>query len=96
MPFKLDHPCLDPFGASLRSIVRTTFTGGLQALATLGVTMEAIKTDARARSRFLRGCHRGYDKAQQHIGSSVLELHRKIAGLEMEVPNFVRAGIRNG
>jgi hypothetical protein len=85
MSFQLDHPALSPFGGSLRSIVRMTFTGGLQALASLGVTMEAIKTDAKARSRFLRGCHRGYDMAQQEIGSTVIEIHRQIADHELEL-----------
>ena len=48
MSFQLDHPSLDPFGPPLRSVVRMTFTGGLQALSSLGVTMEAIKTEVRA------------------------------------------------
>jgi hypothetical protein len=50
------------------------FTAGLQALASIGRTIEAIKDDPSARSRFLRGCHRGYDRAQQRVGSLVIGL----------------------
>lgn len=62
-----------------------TFTGGLQALASLGVTMQAITTDSRARSRFLRGCHRGYDKAQRQIGVTVIDLQMQMITLSAEM-----------
>jgi hypothetical protein len=47
--------------------------------------MEAIETDLAARSRFLRGCHRGHDRAQQRIGSLVIELQRQVAASEAEL-----------
>ncbi len=90
MPFQLDHASLDPFEPQLRSVMRTAFSGGLQALGTLGVTVEAIKTDSKALSRFLRGCHRGYDKAQQYVGSLVIEIQREIAVREVELKEYRR------
>ena len=84
MLFAVDHPSLPPFEPIIRSIVRMAFTGGLQALASLGVTMEAVKTDPKARSRFLRGCHRGYDKAQQQIGAYLIEMEGRVDALEAE------------
>lgn len=69
----------------LQSIVRMALTAGLQVLESRGQTMEAIKTDAKARDRFIRGCHRGYDKAQQKIGAEVIELHNQISRAESEL-----------
>lgn len=61
------------------------FTAGLQALASRGQTIEAIKSDRVALSRFLRGCHRGYDKAQQRIGVEVIALQDSIGSKEAEL-----------
>ncbi len=83
--FRLDHPSLEPFGPTILSIVRMAFTGGLQVLASDGRSLESIKVDVGARSRFLRGCHRGFDKAQQRIGSLVIELHQKIETLAADL-----------
>jgi hypothetical protein len=76
--FSVDAPDLPPFKPMLQSVVKMAFTAGLQALASRGQRMEAIKTDKKALSVFLRGCHRGYDKAQQRIGSEVLTLQEQI------------------
>lgn len=88
--FKVDHPALEPFDSELRSIVRMAFTGGLQALASLGRPIDAIKVDERARSKFLRGCHRGYDKAQQRIGALVIELHNRIDAAQVGITELRR------
>ena len=36
----------------------------------------------RARNRFIRGCHRGYDKAQVRIAAEVIGLQKQINSLE--------------
>lgn len=84
MDFAVDAPELPPFKPVLQSILRMAFTAGLQVLESRGQTMEAIKSDQAARSRFIRGCHRGYDKAQQRIGSEVIALQHQIENAEAE------------
>ena len=88
--FAVDHPSLEPFGPVIRSVVRIAFTGGLQALASAGRTMDAIRVDPRARNRFLRGCHRGYDKAQERIGALVLQIHDDVDATEAQAAGFRR------
>src|SRR5882672_9213025 len=83
--FSVDAPGLPPFKPTLQSIVKMAFTAGLQALASRGQKMEAIKTDRTALSVFLRGCHRGYDKAQQRIGLEVIGLQDQIEAAEAEL-----------
>jgi hypothetical protein len=81
---------MEPFAPVLRGVVRTAFTGGLQALAGIGRTIEAIKTDGSARSRFLRGCHYGYDKAQQRIAWLVVDLQHRIDVSKAELAQLRR------
>jgi len=61
------------------------FTAGLQTLAQRGQTLEAIKTDRVALDRFMRDCHRGYDKAQQRIGSEILTLQQQAEDTQAEL-----------
>lgn len=83
--FAVDTQDLPPFKPTLLSIVKMAFTAGLQALSSRGQTLEAIRKDRIARDRFLRGCHRGYDKAQQRIGAEVLALQQHIEAAEREL-----------
>ena len=89
--FHVEDADLSPFRPTVESIVRMAFTAGLEPVAARGETMEVIKTDRAARSRFLRGCHRGYDKAQARVGSEVVGLQEKIFNVEDELTRLRQA-----
>jgi len=72
----LDHPGLDPFEPLLRKLHTLAFTGGIEALASRGLTMKDIERDEAARRRFLRGCHQGYDRAQQQVAAALIEFEQ--------------------
>jgi hypothetical protein len=74
----LDHPDLEDFRPILMSILIPAFTGGIDALAQIGLKMDAIRHSSSARNRFIRGCHYGYDKAQTRIGRAAIELEKRI------------------
>ncbi|MGH2362398.1 MAG: hypothetical protein ACRDGM_17885 [bacterium] len=69
----LEHPGLDAFEPLLRKLHTLAFTGGIEALASHGLTMKDIERDQAAHSRFIRGCHQGYDRAQQGIARALIE-----------------------
>jgi hypothetical protein len=69
----LDLPGLDPFEPLLRKLHTFAFTGGIEALASRGLTMKDIERDQAAHGRFIRGCHQGYDRAQRGIAGALIE-----------------------
>lgn len=81
----LDHPELEPFEPLLRKIHTLAFTGGIDALASRGLTMKDIEHDESARKRFIRGCHYGYDRAQQQIASAVIGIENARRSLAAEI-----------
>lgn len=64
----LEHSKLEPFEPVLRSVLAAAFTTGLERLRSDGFRLNDIRDNERARNRFMRACHYGYDKAQQRIG----------------------------
>ncbi|THJ20633.1 MAG: hypothetical protein CAF45_013830 [Nitrospira sp. CG24E] len=71
----LEHDKLPPFEPLLKRTMELALSSGLKALSSSGLKTEDIKFDEQARSRFVRGCHYGYDKAQQRISATIIELH---------------------
>jgi hypothetical protein len=83
----LEHPGLATFEPLLRKLHTLAFTGGIEALASRGLTMKDIERDQAAHSRFIRGCHQGYDRAQQGIARALIECEqarRAVAALVSE------------
>jgi len=81
----LDHPLIPPFSPLLESVLSTAFTTGLDRLRSDGFKMEDIKTNERARRRFMHACHYGYDKAQKRIANEVLALQDQIGFAKREL-----------
>ena len=69
----LDLPGLAAFETLLRKLHTCAFTGGIEALASRGLTMKDIERDQAAHARFIRGCHQGYDRAQRGIAAALIE-----------------------
>jgi len=69
----LDLPGLDAFEPLLRKLHTFAFTGGIEALASRGLTLKDIERDQAAHGRFIRGCHQGYDRAQRGIAGALIE-----------------------
>ena len=78
----LEHPKLEPFEPLLKTVMDVALAGGMQQLQSDGFNLGDIETNARARNRFIRGCHRGYDKAQVRIAAEVIGLQKQINSLE--------------
>src|SRR5438445_596632 len=72
-PMILEHPGLDAFEPLLRKLHTFGFTGGIETLASRGLTMADIERDQAAHSRFIRGCHQGDDRAQRDIARALIE-----------------------
>src|SRR6266851_6433759 len=81
----LDHPRLAPFSPLLESLLRAAFTSGLDRLRSDGFKMEDIKTNERARRRFMHACHYGYDRAQKRIANEVISLQSQIESSEQQL-----------
>src|SRR2546426_2402891 len=75
-PMILEHAGLDAFEPLLRKLHTLAFKGGIEALASRGLTMKDIERDQAAHSRFIRGCHQGYDRAQRGIALALIECER--------------------
>src|SRR5205814_1477155 len=69
----LDSHGLDDFEPLLRKLHTFAFTTGIETLAARGLTMKDIERDRAAHSRFIRGCHQGYDRAQRGIAKALIE-----------------------
>jgi len=74
----LDHPAFQPFEPILRSIHKKAFTTGIQVLDAKGKTILDIKDDHQLFAKFIRGCHKGYQKAQNKIADVVISLEEHI------------------
>lgn len=85
----LEHPALERFDPLLDHVVDTAHTSGLQALAKVGLTLQDIKSSPSAHRRFLRGCHYGFDLAQRHVTTAVIDLEGKAKSLGGR-PRFLR------
>lgn len=82
---ELEHPNLELFEPIVTKLLDTAFTGGFKALESHGFKTKDFERDPRARSRFIRGCHYGYDKVQKNIGRLVIHLEGKVVALETEL-----------
>lgn len=69
-----EHPSLEKFEPFLRQVLDMAFTSGIRALESKDMRFSDLKDDETAKKVFIRGCHYGYDKAQQRIGAKVLAL----------------------
>lgn len=74
----LEHADLPNFEPFLKQVLNIAFTSGVKALRSKGLRLQDIKIDEAAMKVFVRGCHYGYDKAQQRIGAQVLALDSQI------------------
>jgi len=86
----VDHAELEPFEPLLSGLMHIAFTSGISSLGSVGFKMADIYQKDKARRRFIRGCHYGYDKAQQRIGAQVIDLEAKIVAAEHEAKQFRR------
>ena len=73
-----EHSDLEKFEPFLRQVLDLAFTSGVNALNSKGYQLQDIGIDTTARDVFIRGCHYGYDKAQQRIGAKILTLDSQI------------------
>ncbi len=85
-----DYPGLPPFEPTLRSIIQIAFNGGIKAIQSKGYKFEDIQRSETAKKVFVRGCHYGYDKAQQRIGAAIISLEESIKGEEIAVKEIRR------
>lgn len=69
-----EHPNLEKFEPFLQQVLDIAFTSGIRALESKEMRFSDLKDDETAKKVFIRGCHYGYDKAQQRIGAKVLAL----------------------
>lgn len=69
-----EHPSLEKFEPFLRQVLDMAFTSGIRALESKDMRFSDLKDDETPKKVFIRGCHYGYDKAQQRIGAKVLAL----------------------
>lgn len=60
------------------AVTDISFTGGLEALAQTGRTVNEIEHDFGAYRRFIRGCHYGFGLAQSHIVNAVIDLENRV------------------
>jgi hypothetical protein len=87
---KLEHLDLDPFEPLLRQLVDMAFNSGVKALESKGFRFEDIERDETAKRVFIRGCHYGYDKVQERIGTAVIALEKNIKEKENQVKELHR------
>ncbi len=87
---QVEHPELEPFRPIVTRLMSTVHTSGIQALESEGLRITDIQQDVRARRRFMRGCHYGYDLAQRQIGELVIDFEHKILAAEQELKRLRR------
>lgn len=81
----LDHPELEPFEPELKRLLNIAFRSGIESLHSVGLRLADIERDDSARRRFIRGCHIGYEKAQQRVGQLVIALEAEIRAADGEL-----------
>jgi hypothetical protein len=81
----LDHPELPPFEPILKTITDIAFTSGIKALSSVGYKVDETKHNPQAMRRFIRGCHYGYDNAQQRTANVILGLDDRFRSVEEEL-----------
>lgn len=86
----LDCTELQPFEQTLRRVLFLAFEAGQAYLERTGYRVPDIKVDHRAMSRFIRACHKGYDKAQQAIGALVIDYEHDVRARELEIKDLRR------
>src|SRR5207244_1989754 len=71
--------------------VEMAFNSGVKAIESRGFRFEDIERDQTAKRVFIRGCHYGYDKVQERIGTAVFALERNIKEKENQVKELRRS-----
>lgn len=87
---KLEHPDLPLFEPFLREVHQIAFTTGLKAIESKGYKFEDLEQNETCKKVFIRGCHYGYDKAQQRIGVKVIALEESIKAEENQLKELRR------
>jgi hypothetical protein len=82
--FELDAAGLEPFEPLLKRIATTAFTSGIRAAESAGIKVQEIPESEKARRRFTRGVHYGYNSAQFIIGSLVADFEDRLRSRERE------------
>ena len=88
---KLGHPDLHTFEQSLRQLTEIAFNSGVKAIESRGFRLEDTKQDETAMRVFIRGCHYGYDKAQEQIGAAVIALEENIKVAKSQIKELRRS-----
>ena len=73
---QLEYPILAPFESLLHRVIQDAQTGGLQALAQVGKTVNDLEASVSTHRRFLRGVHHGFDLAQGRVATAVIDLNQ--------------------
>jgi len=86
----IEHPALEPFEPSLKTILEWGFDGGVRALEAAGYKLGDDLVDDKANECFKNGLFLSFGQVQSAIGVTCAELMRKDKQLSEEIKRFRR------